>query len=156
MTVSYPKVIQNKLDDLDAEKKRVLGLCEVAKFAETLEANDPDLVQGLSADYWGDKLIVRVYPHSITQLAEFLRLLANKDYRIEKISDHPESQMRSYYLKNSMTVIAHFNIKEDTSDTNEDVGGKPTVSKKCRYVKVGEKRETREIVTPQYELQCDD
>jgi len=153
----YPQSINTKLNALEREKKATLELMQVAMFAEKLQKDFPDLVQGVSIEtYFGRRVSIRVFPKVLSDLAKILRHVRKFGYQMQKdgISDYPDSAMRIYRLTNHMEITAHFNTsssvdekKENDKDQNENSEGKH-----CRYVKVGEKQEV--VIKPIYELQC--
>jgi hypothetical protein len=143
---AYPKVIQNKINDIGEERRKALKLIIVAGYAEQLAEEIPELVQGVSVNTWFDEHVsLAVYPKTITELAKFLRRLSKRGHRIKEINDSPSCGTRTYTLDKSLRVTAHFG----TSDGEHN-------SKQCRYVKVGETKEVKTITTPIYELQYDD
>ncbi len=153
---AYPKSINAKLTCLKEEKRKTLDLMQAASFAERLQKDFPELIQGISIDtYFDYNVSVRVFPKKLSDLATLLRAMRQAGYQMQKdgIKDYPDSAMRIYKLTNRMEVTAHFTTsldeKKDDSEDNVD----QDKEKHCRYVKVGEKRET--VVKPIYELQCE-
>ncbi len=150
-STAYPKSINRQLESIERDKEKTLQLVQVASFAEKLQQDFPELVQGVAVDIlFAHSVTVRVFPKVMSDLAWVLRYVRKAGYRMQKdgIHDHPGSSMRSYHLTNNMNIIAHF----DTTETNEQNENEQNKGKHCRYVKVGEKREV--VVKPVYELQC--
>jgi hypothetical protein len=148
--VPYPQVIAKKLDSLELDKRNVLALSETARFAEDLTKKMPDLIQGVQVTYFNEKIRLLVYPKTIREVAELLRRLAKHGFRIHNKHENPAAGIKTWELKNCLEVQATFDLADGAASSEQSEG------KRCRFVKVGETRETREIVTPLYELQCDD
>lgn len=146
---AYPKSINRQLESIEQDKKKTLQLVQVASFAEKFQQDFPELIQGVAVDIlFAHQVVIRVFPKVLSDLAWILRYVRKAGYHMQKdgIYDHPECSTRSYKLTNDMNIIAHFSTtKTDESEQSE--------GKHCRYVKVGEKRET--VVKPIYELQCE-
>lgn len=145
---AYPQVVRDTLDKLTQERNRVLQVIEVANMAEIVVKEFEHLKPDLSISGWLDKsVIVKIKPTKMAEVGEFLRVLAKRGYRIEKVDENPGWGNITYRMKdNRLRVEVDFEMQD---------GENKDATRMCRYVKVGETREVKEIVTPIYELHCD-
>lgn len=146
---AYPKSIQEILNRLKDQEKKALSLIADAHLVETVAADMPELSPKVSAGVlFGNKYIkITIRPSSMKEVANFLRVFSKRNKRIDKIDVNPELGSIDYTLKNSNIRIEAFFDQQTEHQGQSD--------KKCKFIKIGEKREIKEVVTPIYELQCD-
>ena len=147
MSKAYPEFVQEALAGIDEKRGKVVALIPASLTAQRIVQDFEHLEPSVRLSTWSTpEIVVAIKPKAMSELAEILRVFAKRGYRLKSdgIRNHDFCQEMNYELQGGIKIEAKF-ARQDGEE----------VPAQCRYVKVGEKKEVKEIITPIYELQCD-
>lgn len=134
-TITYPKCLQEKLDELADQVRRVEACAPLGRICDEVQAEFPNTTCCMPN--------VGTFTHYVTimdsleEAVAVIRAYRKRGIKLLHYEDRPQHHCREYYME-GLTVYASLSVADAAEGS------------RCQFVKVG----TKTVEEPVYEVRC--
>lgn len=134
-SVTYPKCIQDKINELMEDVRRVEACAALGRICDEVQAEFPGTRACMPSI--GRLVHYVTIEKSLEEAVAIIRAYRNRGVKMIKYEDRPEHHCREYYME-GVSVYASLQVGDKESADS------------CQFVKVG----TKTVEQPVYEVRC--